>query len=140
MSPIIEKTMAQQSQTPCRYNQNITDFMLEEILTRIAGGETLRAVALDLKVSAALVRKRGYDNEVWGARLREARRMSADQSFEEMLVVARDTSLPVADRRLIVEVLKDIAKVGNRAVYGDKIAIDHRAVIVNITDDDLGLC
>lgn len=136
----ISTVVADFNQTPAINNRNITDADMEIVITRVAAGETLKAVCDHLKISAALVRQRGYDQPtVWGDRLHEARRMNADQSFEAMIEVARDGSLEVPRARLIVEVLEKMAKVNNRAVYGDKVDVNHKQLIVQVTKDDLDL-
>ena len=136
----ISTVVADFNQTPAINNRNITDADMEIVISRVAAGETIKAVCTELKISAALVRQRAYDQPtVWGDRLHEARRMNADQSFEQMIEVARDGSLEVPRARLIVEVLEKIAKVNNRAVYGDKVDVNHKQLVVNVTKDDLDL-
>ena len=137
---VIAKTIIQMNQTPCPNNRNVTDHHMEMVIARIGAGDPLPEICRELGISAALVRMRCYDQPtVWGDRMAEARRISADEKHERMLTVAMDASLPVADRRLIVEVLEKHAKVYNRAVYGDKVQVDHKQLVVNVTKDDLDL-
>ena len=135
----ISTIIADDNQTPAPFNRNVTDEHMETVIARVAAGETVKAVCLDLGISAALVRQRAYDMPaVWGERLHEARRMNADQSFDEMIRVAQDPNIEVPRARLIVDVLEKIAKVNNRAVYGDKVQVDQRQVVINYDPEKHG--
>ena len=137
----ISTIIADHNQTLAPSNRTITDQHLEIVLARVAAGETVKAVSEAMGISAALVRQRCYDQpELWGQRLHEARRMAADQSFDEMIRVAQDTSIEVPRARLIIDVLDKMAKVHNRAVYGDKVQIDQRKVVINLTQDVADIC
>lgn len=136
----ISTVIAEFNHTPAPHNRTVSDAHMEIVLTRVAAGETIKAVCMDLGISAALVRQRAYDApEAYGDRLHEARRMNADQSFEQMIEVARDPNIEVPRARLIVDVLEKMAKVNNRAVYGDKVDVNHKQLVVNVTKDDLDL-
>ncbi|MFZ4165273.1 hypothetical protein [Brevundimonas sp. NPDC058933] len=135
----ISTVIADFNQTPAPHNRNVTDAHMETVLARVAAGETVKGVCADLGISAALVRQRVYDApEVYGERLHQARRLNADQSFEEMIEVARDPSLEVGRARLIVEVLEKMAKVNNRATYGDKVQVDQRQIVINYDPEKHG--
>lgn len=136
---VIEKTEWMAEIAPTWGKQIIRAEDLEILLTKIAGGQPLREACIDLDLEAVLVRKRGYDDREFGERLALARRISADHHFDRMLVVASDSTLPIGDRRLIVETLEKIAKVHNRTVYGDKVQHDVRQVTINLSNDDMGL-
>lgn len=135
----IARAVENHQHTPAVFNRGVTDEHCEVVLVRVAAGATLRQVCEEMKISAALVRQRAYDNPAFGQRLREARRASADSQFEEMLEIARDPTLSVAERRLIVEVLEKMAKAHNRGLYGDKVQVDTRQVTINLTPDDRDL-
>lgn len=133
----IERAMAQANQTPCLYNQKITDAHLEAVLTRLAGGESLRSICESLGISAALVRKRAYDDpHDFGEAMSAANRIAADQSFDQQLVVAYDMTIPAPDKKIIIDVLDRRAKAHNRAAYGDKIAVGIRSEVNIILNDD----
>lgn len=135
----VSTVVAAFNQTPAPSNRNVTDEHMETVLARVAAGQTVKAVCTELQISAALVRQRAYDHpEIWGVRLREARALGADQAFDEMLEVARDTSLETARARLIADVLEKHAKVHNRATYGDKVQVDQRQIVINYDPDKHG--
>ena len=136
---VITKTIAQLNQTPAPNNRNVSDAHMEVVLTRVGAGDPLPDVCRELGISAALVRKRCYDQPAWADRMAEARRLAADEKHERMLTVAMDATLPIADRRLIVEVLEKHAKVHHRAAYGDKVDVNHKQLVVQVTKDDLDL-
>lgn len=135
---VITKTITQLNQTLAPNNRNISDAHMEVVLTRVGAGDALPDVCRELGISAALVRKRCYDVPRWAERMAEARHIAAHEKHERMLTVAMDTTLPVADRRLIVEVLEKHAKVHN-AMYRDKVDVNHKQLVVNVTKDDLDL-
>lgn len=124
---------------PCIYNRNISDEQHLAILTRVAMGDRLVDICHELGLSTALVRKKWYDSEEWGARAREARMIAADQKFDEMLDVARDPTLDTARANLIVNTLEKIAKAHNRGAYGDKVQHDVRSVNITLDPNDRGL-
>ena len=135
----ISTVVASFNQTPAPHNRTVTPEHMEVVLARIAAGETLKGVCTDLGISAALVRQRVYDESaIYGERMHQARRLNADQSFEEMIEVARDPNLEVPRARLIVEVLEKMAKVNNRATYGDKVQVDQRQIVINYDPDKHG--
>lgn len=135
----LSKAIGKAAQTPAPANMNITDEMMVLILDRVSSGELLRTVCKDFKVSAALVRKRARDHAHWGEELTEARIQMAEELYDRMLEVAQDTTIDVPRARLIVDVLKDHAKVNNRGKFGDKVTVDHKQLVVNVTKDDLDL-
>lgn len=135
---VILKTIVQTNQTANVANRNISDAHMEIVLARVGAGDPLPDVCRELGISAALVRKRCYDQQAWGDRMAEARRLAADEKHERMLTVAMDATLPIADRRLIVEVLEKHAKVHN-SIYRDKVDVNHKQLIVQVTKDDLDL-
>lgn len=137
----ISTVVADHNQSLAPSNRTVTDEHMEMVLARVAAGETVKAICETMGISAALVRQRAYDMpDLWGQRLHEARRMAADQSFDEMIRVAQDTSIEVPRARLIIDVLDKMAKVHNRAVYGDKVQIDQRKVVINLTQDVADIC
>lgn len=136
----ISTVIADFNQTPAPHNRRVTDAHMEIVISRVAAGETLKAVCEAMGISAALVRQRVCDYpDLYGEKLHQARRLNADQSFEQMIEVARDPNIEVPRARLIVEVLEKMAKVNNRAVYGDKVDVTSKQLVVNVTKDDLDL-
>ena len=136
----ISTVVADFNQTPAPHNRTVTDAHMEMVIARVAAGETVKAVCEALGISAALVRQRVCDYpDLYGERLHQARRLNADQSFEQMIEVARDTTIDVPRAKLITDILEKMAKVNNRAVYGDKVDVNHKQLVVNVTKDDLDL-
>lgn len=136
----VNTALAKANHTPSLYNQKISDGQLEVILTRLAAGEYLVPICEDLGISAALVRKRQADHPAFGDRVREAQRIAADYAFDQQLAVAFDMTIEAPHKKIIIDVLDRRAKVHNRALYGDKVAVDVRAVVIKLDDDDMGLC
>lgn len=136
----IEKAMAQANNTPALFNQKVTDAHLEVVLVRISSGDSLKNICEDLQISAALVRRRACDDLDFGRAFSMAKMIAADHSFDQQLEVAYDMTIPAADKKIIIDVLDRRAKVGNRSVYGDKVQVEHQNVIIQLSNDDRGLC
>lgn len=122
------------------HNRNFNSAVTKHgALTLIAMGYTTKEAADMLGVSASLIRSQCIHDKEFGELMVEARMQGADADFDQMKEIAYDTSLPVADRRLIIEVLEKRTKINHRARFGDKVQVDHKQVVINLDKDDLSL-
>ena len=137
---VIAKAVAQANNTPALYNQKLTDAHLEIIINRIAAGDLMSNICLDLGVSAALVRRRACDDrEGFGAALHYAKILSAEHSFDRQLEIAFDMTMEAAHKKIIIDVLDRRAKVLDRSTYTETVKHQVEQVTINLTKEDRGL-
>lgn len=67
--------------------------------------------------------------------MRKAREIAAEGDQDMMFEVAQMYKVPIADRKLLIEVLDKRMKANNRARFGDKVQVDQRQVIINLPAD-----
>ncbi len=134
---IIAELIASQS-TPALNNRSFKPEMTEYMLASVARGNTVKDVCEELGIDNGLVNARSYDDPDFGAKMRRAREIGTLAQFDHMLSVAMDFSIPVADRRLIIEVLEKTAKAFNRNQFGDKplVSLNSPNVTFNVTPTD----
>jgi hypothetical protein len=115
--------------------KQLTPERAEAVLIMIATGKTAKAAATAIGVNPGTVSQRAYDDpEGFGARLRAARQQAASTIFETMIEVAFDEDEDPRRSKLKIDVLDRMAKVYDRATYGDKLQVDQRTVTINMPD------
>jgi hypothetical protein len=105
------------------------DAVMEQILQRMAEGETVSdAVAsLKLTVTAGAVRQWFRRDEAWTQRYEQAKKTLAQALAEEAIRVARDsTNHSSAADRLLIDTLKWAASKANPAEYGERQTVEHQ--------------
>lgn len=105
-------------------NIAITPEQYQIILTRVTGGETVRAVCKTLGLPHGTVYARSaYDSEFADDFLK-ALEIGQHSLVDTMAEVAMDPTISVERARLIVDVIKWQAARRNRNSYGDKVTVD----------------
>lgn len=97
----------------------------EEILKRIAAGESLRAICVNDAERKAFTRR--VDSDVDGLASRYARACAdrIDSIVEDTLVIADDESLDPQSRRVRIDTRKWFASRLRPDKYGDRTQIEH---------------
>ena len=124
-TPITEADMSRQWLQGGDCRLKLTPERAELILLKVASGMTAKAAALELGLAPGTVNSAAYnDPEGFGERLREARREGAPTLFETMIEVAFDPDEDPRRSKLKIDVLEKMAKVYDRAVFGDQVRVD----------------
>lgn len=106
---------------------------VEKILLMVACGRTQKDAAITLGINPGAVAQRRIDDpNGFGARMREAKAIGADTLADSVLEYAQRLDLSAKDREIMIDALKWTAKMQNRGMYGDKIAVDARQVVINL--------
>lgn len=115
------------------------DFGIDQVAERLMGGETQTSVAAEIGVSqATLINWLATDPER-SARAREARIAAArtfDDMAEQVLKDAADT-FGLAKARELASHYRWKASKANPREYGEKIEIDQKTTLTDLTEDQL---
>lgn len=95
----------------------------EEVLTKVAAGMTVRQAAVDTGLSPGMVHQRCLDDPEFADRLTRAREHGAETLADTVLDVALDPDMPAAQKNVIIDALKWLAKVNSRGRFGDKVEL-----------------
>jgi hypothetical protein len=134
-------SMVKESMTPARYNRQVTPEIAEIVLVRVASGDTLRAVCLDIGISSARVRQffRDYSS-IYADQWRMAKEDCAMAMADLIVDVAWDSNESNERSKLKIETLKWIAERFNRDAFSQRQQIDHRHAVAYVLppgSDDL---
>lgn len=103
----------------------LTPERAELILLKVSSGMTVKAAATELGIPPGTVNSAAYnDPDGFGELLRQARREGAPTLFETMIEVAYNESEDPRSRKLKIDVLDRMAKVYDRATYGDHVRVE----------------
>lgn len=112
---------------------------VDKLCDRIIAGDTQRSIAEDIGVSLALLVSWIASDPDRSARVREAR-IAASRSFDEMaeqcLLDAKDP-FGLAKARELASHYRWKASKSNPREYGDKVEIEQRTTITDLTDEQL---
>src|SRR5215471_18731009 len=101
--------------------------LAEEILRRLAAGETLANICADpaIEVSTSAVRQWDLDNrDAWfSAAYARARRQQVEAWSDQLLEIADDVRLEPNDRRVRLDVRRWLMSTLNPAKYGDTVTV-----------------
>jgi hypothetical protein len=106
-----------------------SDEIENEILTRLAAGETLRAICRSENMPDASAVVQWCDSSVgvdggFAQRYAHARRLGLDAIAEETIAIADDVSLDPAGRRVAVDARKWLLSKMRPDKYGDRVATE----------------
>jgi hypothetical protein len=108
----------------------------EELLKRLADGESMVAIAQDARMpSRETVRRWNDSDETFRARYARAREDQADALFDEAAEIAKvATPESVQVARLQIDTIKWRASKLRPKVYGDKLDVEHSGeMTINVT-------
>ena len=115
------------------------DFGMDEVAERLMGGETQTSIAGVIGVSQATLINWIASDPERSARARESRIAAArtfDDMAEQVLLEAGDT-FGLAKARELASHYRWKASKANPREYGDKIEIDQKTTITDLTDEQL---
>lgn len=101
--------------------------MEDEILRRLAAGETLRGICKDDHMPDSSAIAHWIDTDPGGEfaqRYARARRLGLDQMAEETIAIADDVTLDPAGRRVAVDARKWLLSKMRPDKYGDRVATE----------------
>ncbi len=121
----------------------ITDEELESALLRLSAGDNMTSVTAELGVCRSALQWKAHSDPDFRDRLRLALEMGAYAAAENTFSIARGepgfSTGSIERDKLLVDVSWRWAKtVGNR-IFGDKLAVDHRQIVMKFTSDDEGM-
>lgn len=103
--------------------------VVEEVLARMAEGETVNDAvkAMKVKVSPGTVRRWINEREDWLAGYQRAKKLLAAALAEEAISIAREsTPSSTAMDRVLIDTLKWAAAKANPAEYGERQTVEHQ--------------
>ena len=119
---------------PTIFTQEIAD----EICARLAEGEPLRAICADDHLpERQTIHNWNGSNESFFVQYTRARMDQANNESDELMEIARDSSVDIADRRLVVDTIKWRLSKMLPKVYGDKVDHNHQGAINLNIDSEL---
>lgn len=119
--------------------ERINAIGLEEICDRICAGESQTSIAASIGTGIATLSKWIADDPERSARVREAR-IAASRSFDEKAEqVLQDASDPftLAKARELASHYRWKASKSNPREYGDKVEIEQRTTITDLTEEQI---
>lgn len=115
--------------------------IIEDVLEKMTGGQTLQDAAKAHGVHANAVRRWVMEDEELYRRYTKARLMQGQAMAEEAIRVARETTnASSASDRLLIETLKWAASKANPQEFGDRQTVEHQGaqtLQVKVVEDDL---
>ena len=120
----------------------INEKQREQVLRALADGDSLREACrqADIKHPTEVLRLRDSDHD-FALHYARAREDGYIERADSLLSVARDASIPAADKRIITDTMKwELSKMLPK-MYGDKLDLTHSGSIrtgaQGMTDDEL---
>ena len=110
---------------------------LEAFVDDIIDGKSYRAIAKELGIGvSSIIRWLASDSER-SARVKQALTSSAIDCDDEALETLKDENIEPARAREIASHLRWRARVRNPREYGDKLEIDQKTTVVNLSAEEL---
>lgn len=112
---------------------------VEDALDRLANGDTMKNVTADLGVTRNALLKRASVDEQFASQLRTAMEIGVFAMLENAFDAISGGECSTGDVRRDAEIAgfaKWYAARMSRNHFGDRVQVDQRQVIVNITSDD----
>jgi hypothetical protein len=116
------------------------DDQVEELLVRLAKGETLTSICDDPRMphTCNVYRWAECDKE-FSQRFRDARALGVHALVDETLAIAdepvtKDDSVKVADKRLRIDTRLRLAGKWLSSVYGDRVEVNNRTEVIHRHD------
>lgn len=121
----------------------LPDIIVDDALFRLSCGEPMRTIALALGFDRSALLSKAHTDPDFASRLRLSQEMGAYAAAENTFAIADgvegfSTGNLDRDKAKIDVAWRWTKTIGSR-IFGDRLAIDHRQIVMKFTSDDEGM-